>query len=368
MGNACFPWLNPALPGSYLEPVLDEDVIEVRLSVYTLKFSNVALLDSVSANVVGAYHTAIVIRGLEWAYGGHDEKGLSGVYHCHPEENPEFVFYRRVILGRVRATDEALRSVVSLLEHSVEWEGNRYDLVEHNCNHFSASLCWRLLQRLPPRWVNKTAEILAVRRRKERAEAVALRTAMTKHFRRDLSEVLQEVNLEGASSAKAFQSAFEKTFNEAWDSGYPRLVVPHSNHNYDDLVDTNIPVDLQYSNVDEPFAAQRKAEERLSQLAGQAAAKAARKAANSFDLGAPTFQKLAAEGLSPESLERWDQVWRRESRELLNRWRRDAVAEAMTGLNKSSKERILLEDEDDYITMITDALGRAEDAARRVAA
>jgi len=354
-------------PGSYQEPVLDEDVIEVRLSVYTLKFSNVALLDSVSANLVGAYHSGIVIRGRqEWAYGGHDEKGLSGVYHCYPEENPEFTFYRRVILGRVRATEEALRSAISLLEHSPDWEGNRYDLVEHNCNHFSASLCWRLLQRLPPRWVNKTAEGLAATRRKKRAEESALRKGMDKHFRgRDMSEV----NQENASSAKAFQSQFEKTFSEAWDGGLPKVAaaLPNTEHNYDDLVGTAMPVDLQYSNGEEPCVSQQKVEERLCQVAGHAATKAARKAAISFDLGAPTYQKLVAEGLSEEALERWDQVWRRESRELLSRWRKEAVAEAMATLSKNGKDR-MAEEEEDFITMITDALARAEDAAKAISA
>mmetsp|Transcript_60890 Transcript_60890/g.145121 ORF Transcript_60890/g.145121 Transcript_60890/m.145121 type:complete len:377 (+) Transcript_60890:104-1234(+) len=361
-------------PGMYVEPKLEPDVTEVRLSVYTLKFTEVTLLDSMGANFIGAYHSGVVFHGSEWAYGGHDEEGLSGVYSCRPEENPEFRFYRRIVLGRVRAPREALRGVIGMLENDRHWEGNRYDLVEHNCNHFASALCWKLLRRTPPSWVNKTAEGLAEGRRKRRALEAALKKAMMRHFGKECTMPAQTNNSQSvASSELAYRSAFERTFSEAWDAGVPHLALP-SEHRADmlDTASLETPVNLQWNNEQEPCIARWRAEEKLHVAAGHAAAKAAQKAALCFDLGAPSYQRLVGEKVSEAGLAKWDVVWRRESRELLGRWRQAAITEALAPLQCASGADIAVArpgtsmEEEDYITMITDALARAELAAKTV--
>ncbi|CAK9086067.1 unnamed protein product, partial [Durusdinium trenchii] len=57
--------------------------------------------------------------------------------------------------------------------------GPRYQLFENNCNHFCSDLCWALLRRRPPDWINRTAEKCARQNRlkhsKEQAQHARVR-------------------------------------------------------------------------------------------------------------------------------------------------------------------------------------------------
>eukprot|EP00439_Symbiodinium_sp_Y106_P016328 s1410_g2.t1 len=147
-----------AKPGDYAEPDLPHGVHEVRLSVYTFDITGVSLLNSLGSLGTGAYHSGLVVLDNEWSYGGHSEPGSSGAYNCEPEHNPEYQFFDRVVMGRVRASPQQIQSVIRRLATDSEWQGPMYDLFQHNCNHFVSDLCWALLRRRPPDWINQTAE------------------------------------------------------------------------------------------------------------------------------------------------------------------------------------------------------------------
>lgn len=57
-----------------------------------------------------------------------------------------------------------LEQIVPLLfvlsrQVAAAFQGREYDLLTQNCNHFTIHLCQALLQRDPPRWINKLARI-----------------------------------------------------------------------------------------------------------------------------------------------------------------------------------------------------------------
>ncbi|CAE8598460.1 unnamed protein product, partial [Polarella glacialis] len=128
------------------------------------------------------------------AYGGHDDEGKSGVYRCEPEMNSDYQFYSRSVLGQLRGTREQLLSRIRDIGSSPKWAGPQYDLIEHNCNHFASDLCWNLLGRRPPTWVNETAESLARSRRRTRVEQEALRLSLASYGSRFKSDTDTELN------------------------------------------------------------------------------------------------------------------------------------------------------------------------------
>ncbi|CAE7208961.1 unnamed protein product [Symbiodinium sp. CCMP2592] len=170
-----------AKPGDYAEPDLPHGVHEVRLSVYTFDITGVSLLNSLGSLGTGAYHSGLVVLDNEWSYGGHSEPGSSGAYNCEPEHNPEYQFFDRVVMGRVRASPQQIQSVIRRLATDSEWQGPMYDLFQHNCNHFVSDLCWALLRRRPPDWINQTAERFGRTRRIEYTLKQALRLAMASY-------------------------------------------------------------------------------------------------------------------------------------------------------------------------------------------
>lgn len=100
----------------------------------------------------------MVINGKEYAYGGHDKRGITGVYWTKPKTEPPGGTFRCEILhGFTLATqdeiDAALRSA------SEEFLGTSYNLLTKNCNHFTSYLCQKLTGNAGPGWLNRAASI-----------------------------------------------------------------------------------------------------------------------------------------------------------------------------------------------------------------
>ncbi|CAJ1383748.1 unnamed protein product [Effrenium voratum] len=167
--------------GDYREPDLPKGELEVRLSVYSFDLTGVSLLNSLGSNVAGAYHSGLVVLGKEWSFGGHDAEGESGVYSCKPEMNPDYQFYDRVVMGRIRGSVDQVHAIIRKISSSEDWTGPNYNLFEKNCNHFVSDLCWALLRRRPPDWINRTAESLARRHREENIMQQAARLALASY-------------------------------------------------------------------------------------------------------------------------------------------------------------------------------------------
>jgi hypothetical protein len=99
-----------------------------------------------------------VINGREYAYGGHDRRGATGVYWTKPKTEPPGGRYRCSILHGFSFATAAEIDVI-LRDASDEFQGTSYNLLTKNCNHFTSHLCRRLTGRAGPGWLNRAASI-----------------------------------------------------------------------------------------------------------------------------------------------------------------------------------------------------------------
>lgn len=100
----------------------------------------------------------MVINGREYAYGGHDKRGVTGVYWTKPKTIPPGATFKVEILhGFTLSPQNEIDAIIH--EVSNEFQGTAYNLLSKNCNHFTAYLCQRLTGRSGPSWLNRAASI-----------------------------------------------------------------------------------------------------------------------------------------------------------------------------------------------------------------
>lgn len=103
-------------------------------------------------------HSGVVINGKEYAYGGHDKRGMSGVYWTKPKSEPPGGTFRCELLqGFTVAPPEEIESIIKAA--SEEFQGTSYNILTRNCNHFTSYLCEKLTGRPGPNWLNRAASI-----------------------------------------------------------------------------------------------------------------------------------------------------------------------------------------------------------------
>lgn len=101
-------------------------------------------------------HSGVVIRDEEWAFGGHDIEGVSGVYVTAPRAVPDNATFRTTIpIGFTILNDGEIRRQLDRLR--AEFTGPSYDLLNKNCNHFVQEACLALCGKTPPAWINRIA-------------------------------------------------------------------------------------------------------------------------------------------------------------------------------------------------------------------
>ena len=99
-----------------------------------------------------------MIKDREYAYGGHDRKGMSGVYWTKPRsEPPGGTFRYEIVQGFTFRSDEDIEEIIK--EVSQSFQGTSYNLLSNNCNHFTSYLCEKLTSRPAPTWLNRAASI-----------------------------------------------------------------------------------------------------------------------------------------------------------------------------------------------------------------
>ena len=103
-------------------------------------------------------HSGVVIRNREYAYGGHDRPGMSGVYWTRPRlEPPGGTFRLELLQGFTFRSEEEIESIIRDVSH--KFQGTAYNLLTKNCNHFTSYLCEQLTSRSGPGWLNRAASI-----------------------------------------------------------------------------------------------------------------------------------------------------------------------------------------------------------------
>jgi len=102
---------------------------------------------------VGVFHAGVEVYGVEYAYGGHDAD-VSGIFATEPRDAPGQAVYRESVdMGCTDLTPEEVHQLVLALGR--DWyKGNRYHLLQRNCNHFASDLCKHLVGAPAPSWVS----------------------------------------------------------------------------------------------------------------------------------------------------------------------------------------------------------------------
>jgi len=91
---------------------------------------------------------------LQWSF-GFCESG-SGVYPCHPRQNPAYTYKESVKLGETTLTKRQVEQLIHELQ--ISWPGNSYHVLDRNCNHFCHEFALRLgLPKGIPGWINRLA-------------------------------------------------------------------------------------------------------------------------------------------------------------------------------------------------------------------
>jgi len=130
---------------------------EVVINVYDLLPPGrlASMLWTVGASLL---HSAVVINGKEYAYGGHDKRGMTGVYWTKPRtEPPGGTFKCEILHGFTLHPQPQIEAIIK--EASEAFQGTSYNLLNKNCNHFTQYLCEKLTGRTGPGWLNRAASI-----------------------------------------------------------------------------------------------------------------------------------------------------------------------------------------------------------------
>ncbi|XP_008313040.1 desumoylating isopeptidase 1 [Cynoglossus semilaevis] len=124
------------------------DTFPVKLYVYDLSRGMARQLSPLMLGKVleGIWHTAIVIHGREYFFGG------QGINSCPPGGTPLGEPDSIVDLGRTEVPAELFTDYLASLAEST-YSGDKYNLFEHNCNSFSSELAQFLTGRKIPSYI-----------------------------------------------------------------------------------------------------------------------------------------------------------------------------------------------------------------------
>eukprot|EP01125_Pyxidicula_operculata_P018095 TRINITY_DN6401_c0_g1_i6.p1 TRINITY_DN6401_c0_g1~~TRINITY_DN6401_c0_g1_i6.p1 ORF type:complete len:1510 (+),score=401.33 TRINITY_DN6401_c0_g1_i6:41-4570(+) len=99
----------------------------------------------------GAFHTGVEVMGKEISFGIGE-----GIHYLKPHTAIGAVFRKAIVMGSTKISDPELTSI--LLSMESKYTCSEYDIFRRNCNHFCDDLCFILVNRHAPPWVNKLAK------------------------------------------------------------------------------------------------------------------------------------------------------------------------------------------------------------------
>eukprot|EP00878_Enallax_costatus_P003997 GHUV01004220.1.p1 GENE.GHUV01004220.1~~GHUV01004220.1.p1 ORF type:complete len:194 (+),score=26.97 GHUV01004220.1:525-1106(+) len=103
---------------------------------------------------VGVFHAGVEVYGIEYAYGGHDYD-VSGIFATRPREAPGAAYRECIHMGETTLSASQVQHLVQQMGH--HYKGNKYHLLQLNCNHFASDMCMQLTGKPAPSWINRLA-------------------------------------------------------------------------------------------------------------------------------------------------------------------------------------------------------------------
>ena len=92
---------------------------------------------------MGIYHSSVEVHGYEWAYGGHEIPGQTGVYAVRASSMPrtpgerigtgeqQYVYRASYPMGTTRLSKDEVEGVIRDMGRE-EYQGTRYHILQHN--------------------------------------------------------------------------------------------------------------------------------------------------------------------------------------------------------------------------------------------
>eukprot|EP00092_Neocalanus_flemingeri_P010206 GFUD01010997.1.p1 GENE.GFUD01010997.1~~GFUD01010997.1.p1 ORF type:complete len:244 (-),score=40.02 GFUD01010997.1:818-1549(-) len=154
-GSCKLPFCSP----DQAEEVEEAAIFDVSREPVILNIYDMFWTNDYTANVgLGVYHSGLEVYGREYAYGGHPFP-FSGIFDICPREASElgeqFRYKQSIHLGNTDFTEQEVEKILEQL--GKEYRGDRYHLMNRNCNHFSGAFSQILTGRDAPAWVNRLA-------------------------------------------------------------------------------------------------------------------------------------------------------------------------------------------------------------------
>lgn len=127
--------------------------MDIRLNVYDLP--NAARTNAMLNTLgIGLFHSGVEINNVEYSF------SAAGISRTTPRL-PEFgVFKESIVIGRFTGSINDVYLVIDRLR-AAPFRVGAYDLISLNCNSFSDALCFALVDKHIPEWVNRAANIAA---------------------------------------------------------------------------------------------------------------------------------------------------------------------------------------------------------------
>jgi len=103
----------------------------------------------------GVFHCGVEVFGCEWSYSDTTSGVGDGVFCSRPRCCEGHTYCESVSMGRTATTESEVLQLIEMLKK--DWPVYAYDVLVHNCCHFSDEFCQRLGVGAIPTWVMNLA-------------------------------------------------------------------------------------------------------------------------------------------------------------------------------------------------------------------
>ncbi|KAG9416686.1 hypothetical protein AC1031_001066 [Aphanomyces cochlioides] len=126
------------------------DIVESNAYTYGKLIAMKRQILTMLAWGLGAFHSGIVIGGVEFSFAGG-----AGIFSSEPKQAQGAIFRESIEMGEFEGTYQDAKRIIDDMRS--EFQGDQYNLLTKNCNTFSNEACIRLVGQPIPAFVNRIA-------------------------------------------------------------------------------------------------------------------------------------------------------------------------------------------------------------------